>query len=188
MQDYNLRNPGFVQNTQKLRKEVAYAISQVQIHPGAPNGVALANFLSDAATKVPGYTGPVLPVTTQAVVAHGGTVLVKDADNSPTLVNATYNVVANAVVDVTLSDGATGLAREAQTVSVVSGATAGNTPVTGTHLFKVAAGVVRCKLDPLIAPLAHNVKVPVGTITGSGTFFTPTVVNGVITGGVLSAS
>lgn len=36
--------------------------------------------------------------------------------------------------------------------------------------------------------LSSGVKVPVGTVTGTGTFFTPTIVNGVITGGVLSAS
>ena len=187
MQDYNLLNPGFVQNTQKLRREVAYAISQVQLHPGLPNGKALADFLSHSATVTPGYTGPVLPAT-QAVVSHGGTVVVKDADNSPSAVNGTYTVSANAVVDVTLALGTTGLARDGQTVSVVAGATAGNTPVTGTHLFKVDLGVVRCKLDPVIAPLANGVKVPCGTITGSGSFFTPTIVNGVITGGVLSAS
>lgn len=36
--------------------------------------------------------------------------------------------------------------------------------------------------------LSSGVKVPVGTVTGTGTFFTPTIVGGVITGGVLSAS
>lgn len=36
--------------------------------------------------------------------------------------------------------------------------------------------------------IASGVKVPVGTVTGTGTFGTPTIVGGVITGIVLSAS
>lgn len=36
--------------------------------------------------------------------------------------------------------------------------------------------------------LASGVKVPVGTVSGTGTFGTPTIVDGVITGIVLSAS
>lgn len=36
--------------------------------------------------------------------------------------------------------------------------------------------------------IASGVKTPVGTVTGTGTFGTPTIVGGVITGIVLSAS
>lgn len=49
-----------------------------------------------------------------------------------------------------------------------------------------AAGITGIPATSAI--VANGVKLSGVTITGTGTFFTPTVANGVLTGGVLSAS
>lgn len=53
----------------------------------------------------------------------------------------------------------------------------------------VAAGVLTSvKLAATKTILTNALKFSGVTVTGSGTFFTPTIANGVLTGGVLSAS
>ncbi|QQO90814.1 hypothetical protein [Pseudomonas phage Misse] len=54
-----------------------------------------------------------------------------------------------------------------------------------TALVAAGAGPV---LPTTQKTLTSGTKTPVGTVTGTGTFGTPTIVNGVITGIVLSAS
>jgi hypothetical protein len=71
------------------------------------------------------------------------------------------------------------------TVNVENSAGALDSAATAT----VAAGVLTdVKLASTKTILTHALKFSGVTITGSGTFFTPTVVDGVLTGGVLSAS
>lgn len=61
--------------------------------------------------------------------------------------------------------------------------------ITSAGLAAVAAGVLTSvRLPATIAQVTNAVKQSGWTVTGSGTFFTPTVTNGVCTGGVLSAS
>lgn len=73
----------------------------------------------------------------------------------------------------------------AGTVNVENSAGNLDSPATAT----VAAGVLTgVKLAATKTILTDATKFSGVTITGSGTFFTPTIVNGVMTGGVLSAS
>lgn len=72
-----LKNPGTYSGSQSLRAKVARAISFAEVisrgrEEPAPTAVSLAAFLSDAASKCPGYEAPspTLP-DTQAVVADG---------------------------------------------------------------------------------------------------------------------
>jgi hypothetical protein len=63
------------------------------------------------------------------------------------------------------------------------------TAIAGTHTASVAANALsNVKLDATVATLKNGVKQSGFTVTGTGTFFTPTITNGVCTGGVLSAS
>lgn len=73
----NLKNPGTYSGGQSLRARVAHAISFAEtVNRGrsgsavSPTAKAIADFLTDAASKTPGYTGPVLP-DNQAIVTSG---------------------------------------------------------------------------------------------------------------------
>lgn len=81
MKASDLKNPGTYSGGQQLRARVAHAISFAETvqryRPGgtvSPTAKALADFLADAASKVPGYS-PALPGT-QAVVTNGQTLAV----------------------------------------------------------------------------------------------------------------
>lgn len=56
MQDYDLLYPGSNQQAQTVRRNVAQALSNA--HNEANPSKELADFLSDAASKAPGYTPP----------------------------------------------------------------------------------------------------------------------------------
>lgn len=81
MKATELLNPGTYSGSQQLRARVAHAISFAETitryrdpeADPAPTAVSLAAFFADAATKTPGYAGPVLPGT-QAVVTSGQTI------------------------------------------------------------------------------------------------------------------
>lgn len=64
---------------------------------------------------------------------------------------------------------------------------AGNLDSSATAVV-AANAVTSVKLAATKTILTDALKFSGVTITGSGTFFTPTIVNGVLTGGVLSAS
>lgn len=70
--------------------------------------------------------------------------------------------------------------------------TAGQAADVDTALTALLAALAAAGFSPAIPAtsktIASGVKVPVGTVTGTGTFGTPTIVGGVITGIVLSAS
>lgn len=73
MRDTTLLKPGTLSTSNRLRREVAYAISQVEVakaNGATGEGSQLSAFLLDAASKTPGYTGPVLP-SNQAIVNNG---------------------------------------------------------------------------------------------------------------------
>lgn len=71
------------------------------------------------------------------------------------------------------------------TVNVENSAGALDSPATAVVAAGVLSGVNLASTKTI---LTNALKFSGVTITGSGTFFTPTIVNGVMTGGVLSAS
>lgn len=71
------------------------------------------------------------------------------------------------------------------TVNVENSAGALDSPATAVV---AASAITSVKLAATKTILTNALKFSGVTITGSGTFFTPTVANGVLTGGVLSAS
>lgn len=135
-----------------------------------------------AALVVAGASG--LPATS-AVVANGTTINVENSAgnlDSP----ATATVAASAVTNVRLASTKT-IVDNAGTIPVkhFDGTVVASSGVTA----EVTAGVlVAARLPTGRALVTTAVKVPVGTVSGSGTFGTFTITNGVITGIVLSAS
>lgn len=106
-----------------------------------------------------------------------------------------------AVIDATLLEAANALGALGSTAAlpatqvVVSNAQAitmqnsAGTAIPGTHPATVAGGVLtNVKLASTVGVVVNAVKQSGWTVTGTGTFFTPTIVAGVCTGGVLSAS
>lgn len=134
-----------------------------------------------AALTVAGASG--LPATS-AVVANGATINVENSAgnlDSP----ATATVAASAVTNVRLAATKT-IVTTADAVTMQNSA---GTAIPGTHAATVAAGVLsNVKLAATVGVVVNAVKQSGWTVTGTGTFFTPTIVAGVCTGGVLSAS
>lgn len=125
MQVTTLKNPGSSPLAQTIRKEVARVISQLEDADvtGTPEPL-FAAFLSDAASKTPGYAGPTLP-TTSVVVADGATVNVENsagALDSP----ATAVVAAGVLTSVKLA---------ATKTIVTSGTKVNAVAVSGTGNF-----------------------------------------------------
>lgn len=118
-----------------------------------------------------------------APIQNGSTVAVRNsagADNH----NATAIVSAKALTGVNLA-ATVAMVDNADSVNVEN--SAGNLDSAATAV--VAAGVLTSvQLASTKTILTNALKFSGVTITGSGTFFTPTIVNGVLTGGVLSAS
>lgn len=71
MQDYDLKYPGINQQAQTVRRNVAQALSNA--HNEVNPSKELADFLSDAASKAPGYTkpAPAPQPATEATVKNG---------------------------------------------------------------------------------------------------------------------
>lgn len=145
MQAKTLKQPGRFASAERLRREVANAISIVEVakaQGAVGDGALLSTFLSDAASKTPNATAPVLPAT-QVIVSNGATVNVENS---------------------------AGALDSAGTATVQSGV------------------LTSVQLAATKTILTNALKFGGVTITGTGTFFTPTIVNGVLTGGVLSES
>ena len=104
-----------------------------------------------------------------------------------TAIDTILSGLATALSDV----GATGLlptqvvVANGATVNVENSAGALDSPATAVVAGGVLTGV---NLAATKTILTNATKFSGVTITGTGTFFTPTIVNGVLTGGVLSAS
>jgi hypothetical protein len=100
MQVTTLKDPGSVLG-QTIRKEVARAISQLEDAAvyGTPDA-ALSAFLYDAASKTPGFAGPV-GAGTKAVVTSG--VKVNAVSVTGTGNFATFTVVNGAITAIVLS-------------------------------------------------------------------------------------
>lgn len=76
MRATTLLKPGKFSNSERLRRDVALAISNVEVakaHGAVGQGADLAKFLADSAQKTPGYTAPALPAT-QVVLTSGAKV------------------------------------------------------------------------------------------------------------------
>jgi hypothetical protein len=184
MQVITLKNPGLSPLAQTIRKEVARVISQLEDADvlGTPEPL-FAAFLAHAATVTPGYAGPVLPAT-QAVVSNSGTVTVKNSAGSVSKAG-TATVAGGVITGVALS--ASTAIVDASVVPVVQNSA--GTVIPGVNVRTVAVGLEsNIKLASTVGVIVNGVKQSGWTVTGSGTFFTPTIVAGVCTGGVLSAS
>lgn len=97
MRDATLLKPGTLSTSNRLRREVAYAISQVEVakaNGATGEGAQLSAFLQDAAAKTPGYAGPVLPGN-QAIVNNGALIPATGTGTTVTL-----SVVGGAVTAV----------------------------------------------------------------------------------------
>lgn len=119
--------------------------------------------------------------------AQGDTALTVEASAGP---RAVVKAAADAAIAACAAIGGTGSGTSA---AVANGATvnvensAGALDSNGTAV--VAAGALTSVQLPATKTILTNaLKFSGVTITGSGTFFTPTITNGVLTGGVLSAS
>lgn len=124
--------------------------------------------------------------STKTILTQGDTVTITDSNGTPAS-TGTATVAAGVVTNVAITSPTSAIAvhGDATTVQDVTGATVATTGVT----LVVAAGVLTgAKLGSAQQVVANTVKRAVGTVSGSGTFGTFTVVNGVITGIVLSAS
>lgn len=102
MRATTLRKPGEFSNSERLRRDVALAISNVEVAKAAGatgQGSALAAFLSDAAQKTPDYAAPALPGN-QAIVTSG---VVLSPTVTGTGTKATLTVANGVVTAVTLS-------------------------------------------------------------------------------------
>lgn len=134
-----------------------------------------------AALVVAGANG--LPATS-AVVANGGSVNVTNSAASKS-VSGTAAVAASAITGVALP--ATSAIVDSTVVPVIQNSA--GTAVAGVNVRNVAAGLeTNVRTAATVGFVVNAVKQSGWTVTGSGTFFTPTVVAGVCTGGVLSAS
>lgn len=100
--------------------------------------------------------------------------------------NVSLNAAAAALAVAGAAPGGTfATVANGATVNVENSAGNLDSPATAV----VAAGVLTgVNLAATKTILTNALKFSGVTITGSGTFFTPTIVNGVLTGGVLSAS
>jgi hypothetical protein len=134
-----------------------------------------------AALTAAGVSG--LPATS-AIVANGATVAMKNSAGSKS-VNGTASVAASAVTGVALP--ATAAIVDSTVVPVIQNSA--GTAVAGVNTRTVAAGLeTNVRTAATVGFVVNAVKQSGWTVTGTGTFFTPTVANGVCTGGVLSAS
>lgn len=131
-------------------------------------------------------TGVALGATT-AIVDNAGAATVRNSAGSKTAA-ATVAVAAGAVTNVNITASTTAIVDHNDTVPVKDAA--GVVRASGATA-EIVAGVpvsVRLAATASVAIIPTATKFPVGTVSGSGTFGTFTVVNGVITGIVLSAS
>ena len=124
---------------------------------------------------------------TKTIVTNAGAVTIKDSSGGPSLAG-TANVAAGALTDVQITSATAAIGQNADVVPIKD---INGTVLVGGAILEVAAGAnVAVQLPPTSAAalVANTLKKPVGTVSGSGTFGTFSVVNGVITGIVLSAS
>ena len=218
MQVTTLLNPGQNPLAQTIRKEVARVISQLEIADvtGTPEPL-FAAFLADAAAKTPGSTSGAFvangatvnvensagaldsPATavvaagvltgvnlaaTKTIVTHAQSINVENSVGGLDTA-ATAVVAAGVITGVNLPSTTTLLAHNVSVAVRNSALTA----IPGSHGSVVAAGVLTgVNLASTVGVVVNGVKQSGWTVTGSGTFFTPTIVAGVCTGGVLSAS
>lgn len=184
MRATTLLKPGKFSNSERLRRDVALAISNIEVakaHGADGQGAELAAFLADSAQKTPGYTAPLPPATTASVV-NGAAIKVVDADNNPSTINGVAVVANRALTQITLP-ASTALLPASSTVPI----RAGTAPADVATLV-VANGATSATLPGTKTILTSGTKVNAVAVTGTGNFATPTIANGVLTGIVLSAS
>lgn len=138
MQASNLKFPGGFTSAQTIRREVAHEISQLEISAaaGSPVDPSLAAFLSDAASKTPGYVPPEAPPlpATQALVSNTQPVVLRNSANTEAAGANGVAIVAGNVLSVRLPS---------TSAVVTSGLSTVTATGTGTKVtFTVANGVI----------------------------------------------
>lgn len=102
MRATTLLKPGKFSNSERLRRDVAVAIGNVEVavaHGATGQGVELSRFLADAAGKVPGGAGVTLPAN-QAIVTSGVALPVAATGTGTTV---TITVAGGVITTVALS-------------------------------------------------------------------------------------
>lgn len=154
-----------------LRREIVVAKDYAANYP---NSAAVINaFLSSVAGVAPGSVVLAPASTTVAALVN----FVDPTLPSGVTLNAKVSVVSGAVK---------AALNESVGIVTASTMTFGSVPFVFTIANNLITNITVAAL--LSKVITSGVKVPCGTVTGSGTFATPTIVNGVITGIVLSAS
>lgn len=117
------------------------------------------------------------------------------SDQSNVTVKNSAGTVSKTGIASVAASAITGVALPAASAIVDNGTSpvmqnSAGTAIPGTHNRTVTAGAeANVKLAATVGVLVNGVKYALGAaFTGSGAFLTPTIANGVITGGVLSAS
>lgn len=139
------------------------------------------------ATVTAGVLTGVKLAATKTILTQGDAVTIRDSSGAPSLAG-TANVAAGVVTNVNITASTAAITQHADVVPIKD--VDGTALATSPTIEVVAGQVVAVRLSPTSATalVANTLKKPVGTVTGTGTFGTFTVVNGVITGIVLSAS
>lgn len=181
LEDAAAKTPGYVAPT--------LPATQVVVSDGGTVNVENSAGALDSpatATVAGGVLTGVKLAATKTILTQGQTVSVTDASAAPS-VNATAAVAAGVVTALTLATSTDCILQNGFTVPIkhFDGSVVAS---TGVIAEVVAGNMVSAKLPTGRALVTTATKVPVGTVSGSGTFGTFTVVNGVITGIVLSAS
>lgn len=177
MQDYRLKNPGQFTNAGSVRKEVAHAISQLELDLNPEP--FLAAFLLDAAQKTPGYVAPAPELDdTQHIVSNGDALRLVNFPSTIEVGAKAY--IAGGVITEVVVPNTHALLPSGQVMPMMDAAGV----LAGQVTLSVAGGLPStAKADPNTALLRPQVRYGGNfTITGTGNYFTVTVANGVITG------
>jgi hypothetical protein len=160
------------------------AFAQDSIVPNTEQITEIDALLTALTTALSAADGIILPAT-QVVVSDTQATTVTDNSGGPS-VAAVLTVTAGALVRATMSVATDCITQTGANITMQNSA---GTAIPGTHPATVAAGALsNVKLASTVGVVVNAVKQSGWTVTGSGTFFTPTVAAGVCTGGVLSAS
>lgn len=125
------------------------------------------------------------PGGTFATVANGGAVTITDSNGTPA-VAGTASISAGVLNNVAITSATTAIVQNADVIPVKN--SAGTTTASVTAAVVAGGVIASINMASQYAGVSNTGKQSVGTVSGSGTFGTFTVVNGVITGIVLSAS
>lgn len=162
-----------------------WPVAQNSYTPNAAEGAVIDTALLAAANSIGALGATAALPSTQVVVSDTQASVVTDNSGGPS-VAMTLIVTASALVRATMTSATDCIVQSGNATSMQNSA---GTAIPGTHPATVAGGTVtHVKLAATVGVVVNAVKQSGWNVTGTGTFFTPTIVAGVCTGGVLSAS